>query len=121
MTQVKLSTYGGVIQKLLAELILSRRKRLETELEVTYDQIPPREFFDHLAKNPLPRITEESQVEIVEEANRIISFINETDDILNLKRALRWLVEVPGNKNSTLFQNEMHSPSLLQIEDIDEK
>ena len=114
MQRVTLTYYGGVVQKLLAELLIKRR-RGEAGLLEQPDSIPPRDFFAHLAAHPLPEV--EGNGERIARANEVIRFINRTDDILNLKRGLLCLLELGGNTGHYPFSRERYNPDLLDMEE----
>jgi len=114
---VKLAQYGGVIQNFLAEILMKRRKDKDSFLEQP-ENIPPRDFFSHLAEHPLPEV--EGNGELAMKANEVIRFINRTDDILNLKRGLLLLLRLGGNTRHCLFSEDRYNPDLFDMEETEE-
>lgn len=115
MERVSLSLYGGVIQNLLAEILVKRhRERGGVGIE-TADSILPRDFFNHLAAHPLPEVI--CDREDAERANEVIRFINRTDDILNLKRGLLLLLKLGKSTGHRPFSMELYNPELLEMEE----
>jgi len=113
MGKVLLVHYGGVVQKFLAELLLKRRKEVDGFVGEN-DSIPPRDFFNHLITCPLPEVVNDGEISL--KANIVIRFINQTDDILNLKRGLLYLLELGGNTGHFPFPRERYDPDLLEME-----
>ncbi|MBP7811791.1 MAG: hypothetical protein KA054_03035 [Candidatus Moranbacteria bacterium] len=109
--RIQLAYYGGAIQTLLAQ-ILCKRRQSGLDIKNGYESIPPRDYFSHLAHCPLPEVDGTRS----EEANRIIRFLNHTDDILNLKRGMRALLKLSGNHTCSLFSGEQYDPKLLDME-----
>ncbi len=118
MEKVPLVQYGGVIQTLLAEIMNKRRGAMKGSQE-QYSDIPPRDFFAYIAKHPLPEV-EYFDRWMAEKVNEIIRFINKTDDALNLKRAINYVLKQSGNNGHCPFAGDNYSPDRLEIDDRDE-
>ncbi len=116
MKQILLIHYGGVIQKLLAELLLKRVRGI-FDFPGENSSIPPKDFFDHLIKHPLPEVFGDDKKSL--KANEVIRFINKTDDIMNLKRGLLFLLELGGNFRHPPFQRDCYNPDHLNMNDTE--
>lgn len=131
MDSKPLQLYGGVVQSAIAEILAIRRGPVQqalAEISTTrhrdpedYSQIPLSSYTGYFAKNPLPPIFIDGS-KAAHDANRIVDFINGTDDILNLKRGLRELLRIAGNEGwKSLFPEDRFHPDLLEISEAEEE
>lgn len=114
--QFRLSRYGGVIESVLAQIRLNRKG--ESEIMPELDSIAPKYFFGYIAEHPLPEVTCEREDCV--KANTVIAFINRTDDILNLKRAVNRLLVLGGNTAYFPFPIDRYDPNLLDMTEEEE-
>ncbi len=121
MEKVTLRHYGGRVSNLLAQILVARNSS-KGDFQYSPDQvinIPAKNFFVHLKDNPLPQLNDDSiSPEILKEANLLIGFINTTDDIYNLKRAIHVLLRLGGNTN-VVFAGQDYEPERLNMEEAD--
>jgi hypothetical protein len=110
---VDLKCYSDAVTILLAEIMNERRRSGLPDFD--YKDIPPRDFFSRIQIRPLPVVRDDGS-QMTAEANTLIGFVNGTDDILNLKRAINRLLQLAhGEHCSRVFPDERFAPSLLDM------
>lgn len=117
---ISMQYYGGIIQKMIAVILNERNKGRVASCDPSI--IPPRSFFEHLRESPLLLVTNPyEKKQKVEHFNKVVNFINQTQDILNLKRGIRFLLkESSDTENNVLFPEKRYDPALLDMEDEDD-
>lgn len=114
------TNYGGVFQLMFA-VILARRRTEKPMSSDRYEDIPPRDFFNYIAECQLPNVENGGSCnDVAERVNKVIRFLNSTDDILNFKRAVNQILCIIGSNSCLPFPGDNYRPELLNMEGDDD-